>query len=92
MAKTTLIEWADHTLNFWRGCTKVSPGCDLCYAEKFENRFGVVRFGNHARVRTSASTWAKAKTWDRDAARAGARPPAAHSGPKRRSDRTASFR
>ena len=29
----TLIEWADYTLNFWWGCTKVSPACEHCYAE-----------------------------------------------------------
>lgn len=30
----TNIEWADFTLNLWWGCTKVSDGCDNCYAEK----------------------------------------------------------
>lgn len=24
------ISWTDHTENFWRGCTKVSPGCQFC--------------------------------------------------------------
>lgn len=33
MAENTAIEWADHTFNPWTGCTKVSPGCDHCYAE-----------------------------------------------------------
>lgn len=33
MAETSAIEWTDATLNFWWGCTKVSPGCDNCYAE-----------------------------------------------------------
>ena len=27
----TSIEWADETLNFVTGCSKVSPGCDNCY-------------------------------------------------------------
>ena len=30
----TKIEWADHTVNVWQGCTKVSPACDHCYAER----------------------------------------------------------
>lgn len=40
MADQTGIEWADATVNFWWGCTKVGPGCDHCYAERLANRFG----------------------------------------------------
>ena len=43
----TKIEWvtnADgsqgYTWNPWLGCTKVSPGCKVCYAERIEERFG----------------------------------------------------
>ena len=25
--KNTAIEWADHTINFWIGCPKISDGC-----------------------------------------------------------------
>ena len=39
MAETTKIAWCHHTLNFWEGCTKVSPGCDHCYAEARNKRF-----------------------------------------------------
>ncbi|WP_159953156.1 DUF5131 family protein [Rhizobium sp. 18065] len=35
MAETSAIEWTDATVNFWWGCTKVSPGCDHCYAESW---------------------------------------------------------
>jgi len=38
MAERSAIEWCDATVNFWWGCTKVSPGCDHCYAEEL-NRF-----------------------------------------------------
>jgi protein gp37 len=31
--KYTKIEWAHHTVNYWWGCTKVSPACFFCYAE-----------------------------------------------------------
>jgi protein gp37 len=36
---TTKIEWTDSTWNPVRGCTKVSPGCKHCYAERFAERF-----------------------------------------------------
>jgi protein gp37 len=38
MSKETKIEWADSTVNFWSGCTKVSDGCKNCYAESLSNR------------------------------------------------------
>ena len=40
MAKDSKIEWCDHTVNLWHGCTKVHAGCDNCYAEKLAHRFG----------------------------------------------------
>ncbi|WP_106978364.1 DUF5131 family protein, partial [Streptomyces capuensis] len=39
MADTTGIEWTDATLNIVTGCEKVSPGCDMCYAETFAERW-----------------------------------------------------
>lgn len=33
MTTDTKIEWCDHTASPWHGCSKVSPGCDHCYAE-----------------------------------------------------------
>ena len=38
MAETTGISWTDHTWNPWRGCVKISPGCDNCYAEHGSHR------------------------------------------------------
>jgi protein gp37 len=35
----TGIEWTDATWNPVTGCTKVSPGCDHCYAETLAERF-----------------------------------------------------
>lgn len=35
----TGIEWTDRTWNPVTGCTKVSPGCDNCYAEGITRRF-----------------------------------------------------
>jgi three-Cys-motif partner protein len=39
MADATAIEWTDSTWNPVTGCTKVSAGCDHCYAERFSERF-----------------------------------------------------
>jgi protein gp37 len=39
MADSTSIEWTDATWNPVTGCTKISPGCDHCYAERFSERF-----------------------------------------------------
>jgi protein gp37 len=35
---STKIEWCTETWNPIAGCTKVSPGCDHCYAERMANR------------------------------------------------------
>ncbi len=43
MAAASTIEWTDATWNPTSGCTKVSPGCDHCYAMKFAERFRGVR-------------------------------------------------
>ena len=39
MADATAIEWTDATWNPVTGCTKISAGCDHCYAERFSERF-----------------------------------------------------
>lgn len=39
MGKETGISWTTHTFNPWWGCTKVSPGCDHCYAEAIDAKF-----------------------------------------------------
>jgi protein gp37 len=39
MANVTAIEWTDATWNPVTGCTKISAGCDHCYAERFAERF-----------------------------------------------------
>ena len=68
MAKETGISWTDSTFNPWIGCTKVSPGCDHCYAEALmDTRWGQVRWGNgQERRRTSPSNWRQPLKWDRD--------------------------
>ena len=43
MSATTNIEWTDATWNPVSGCTKISRGCDHCYAERIAERFRGVR-------------------------------------------------
>jgi protein gp37 len=78
MAENSAIEWTDHTFNPWEGCQKIGPGCDGCYAEARNARFGTpkgqppvaMNWGPGApRRRTSASNWRKPHHWQADAAR-----------------------
>lgn len=39
MADGSAIEWTDATWNPVTGCTKITAGCDNCYAERFAERF-----------------------------------------------------
>lgn len=39
MADRTDIEWTDATWNPVTGCSKITAGCDNCYAERFSERF-----------------------------------------------------
>jgi protein gp37 len=39
MADNSKIEWTDASWNPVTGCSKVSPGCDNCYAETFAERW-----------------------------------------------------
>ena len=39
MSSSSSIEWTDATWNPVTGCTKISRGCDHCYAERFSERF-----------------------------------------------------
>lgn len=51
MAENSKIEWCDHTVNLWWGCTPVHEGCDNCYAEVLSNRWKKAKWGNdHPRV------------------------------------------
>lgn len=76
MGQNTKIEWCHHTLNPWRGCTKISAGCANCYAEKLSHRnpksLGV--WGDDGtRVVASEGMWREPLKWDRLAKDAGER-------------------
>jgi len=76
MGQNSKIEWTDHTFNPWRGCAKVSAGCDYCYAERYGTR-DPVKFGRWGddgwRVIAAESTWKTPLAWDAEARRAGMR-------------------
>lgn len=80
MGDVTNISWCDHTINWWIGCTKVSPACDGCYAEAMMDKryhkveWGAPGKGNGTRVRTSKSTWDAPLKWNRQAEKDGTRP------------------
>src|SRR5262249_672660 len=38
MAQNSSIEWTEATWNPVTGCTKISPGCKFCYAERMAKR------------------------------------------------------
>lgn len=73
MGANTKIEWCDHTVNFWFGCTKTSPACDFCYAETWAKRSGIVRWGHGKARRQSVSAVTAALKLDKAAAAAGRR-------------------
>ena len=39
MGQASNIEWTDATWNPVTGCTKIGPGCDNCYAQRFAERW-----------------------------------------------------
>ncbi|NOX52991.1 MAG: phage Gp37/Gp68 family protein [Planctomycetes bacterium] len=49
MAIGSAIEWTESTWNPVTGCTKVSPGCAHCYAERFAKRLQAMGQRNYAR-------------------------------------------
>lgn len=75
MAENSGISWTDHTFNPWMGCTKVSPACKHCYAERdMDHRYAKVAWGpNGTRVLTSETNWKKPLKWNRQAAGGGSR-------------------
>jgi protein gp37 len=74
MAANTQISWVDHTFNPWIGCTKVSPACDNCYAEKMARRLFATGWGPMApRSYRPHAYWNSPLDWDRRASKRGRR-------------------
>jgi len=47
MATNSHIEWTDATWNPVTGCSKISPGCKHCYAERLANRLKAMGQSNY---------------------------------------------
>lgn len=74
MGDETKISWCDHTFNVWWGCSRVSPGCDNCYAESFDHRLGGEHWGPTAPRRFFGDAyWRKPVAWNAAAQKAGVR-------------------
>lgn len=72
MGERTGISWTDHTFNCWWGCTKVSAGCDNCYAAAFDRRVGGDHWGKGVpRREFKDKHWSEPLAWDRAARAAG---------------------
>lgn len=48
MSSQSKIEWTESTWNPVTGCTKISPGCDNCYAERLAKRLKAMGQRNYA--------------------------------------------
>lgn len=72
MGETTNISWCDATFNPFWGCTKVSAGCDNCYAEAFDARWGEAHWGKGVPRREFGDAhWNEPLAWNRKAEAAG---------------------
>ncbi|PIP72505.1 MAG: hypothetical protein COW89_06055 [Nitrospinae bacterium CG22_combo_CG10-13_8_21_14_all_47_10] len=49
MASNSTIEWTESTWNPVTGCTKISPGCKNCYAERMAKRLLAMGQPNYAK-------------------------------------------
>ena len=50
MKNTKMIEWCDHTVNLWWGCSEVSEACQNCYAREIAKRFKKDCWGKSQRI------------------------------------------
>jgi len=80
MGDKTKITWVQnedgtpgHTFNPVWGCTKVSPGCDHCYAESMSNRFGKWWGQGTPRREFGDKHWNDPLRWNRKAEKTGIR-------------------
>ncbi len=70
MANNSQIEWTEATWNPTTGCSKISPGCKNCYAEKLSKRLNAMgvkkyknnfKFTEHQQDLELPLTWKKPK-------------------------------
>jgi protein gp37 len=56
-ARTTSIEWTDHTWNPFAGCNRVSEGCVNCYAERLAVRLAAMGQPTYQGLTTARGRW-----------------------------------
>lgn len=71
VAEVSGISWCDGTFNPWIGCTRVSPGCDHCYAARDNERRKWVPGWGAGIPRRRTKTWGDPIRWNREAAATG---------------------
>lgn len=71
MAQNTKIQWTNHTINLWIGCTHVHAGCDNCYAEALAKRFGNDVWGADKPRKAVKSVWSDLDRFQKLAAASG---------------------
>lgn len=59
MGISTQIEWTSATWNPWRGCKKISPGCNNCYMFRNQRRYG----RNPSIIEKSKTTFSAPMKW-----------------------------
>jgi len=60
------IEWTDTTWNPTTGCSKISPGCKNCYAERMSKRLtamGIEKYANGFEITLHKDTLSVPLTW-----------------------------
>ena len=71
MATNSAIEWTESTWNPVTGCTKISPGCAHCYAERMAKRLKAMgqpnyvngfRVSMHEKALTAPLSWKRPQT------------------------------
>lgn len=73
MGKNTEILWTDSTFNPWTGCRKIAPGCDNCYAERDDHRFGDHWSPGSEYKQRVPSYWHQPTVWNKNALKLGKR-------------------
>jgi len=68
MGRDTKISWSSHTFNPFWGCTKISAGCQNCYAETLAARFGVPWGPKVPRHMMSDARWRDVVSWNKRSA------------------------
>lgn len=53
----TKIQWTNETWNFLSGCTKISQGCENCYAEKMSRRLAAMGQKHYQGIINSEGRW-----------------------------------